>query len=43
MEKIFKRTVMDEVNKFIDSDDIIVFHGARQVGKTWAEVSGLEM
>src|SRR4030067_335914 len=25
MEKIFKRTVMDEVNKFIDSDDIIVF------------------
>jgi len=34
MEKNFKRTVMDEVNKFIDSDDIIVFHGARQVGKT---------
>src|SRR4030067_1827086 len=34
MEKIFKRIVVDEVNKFIDSDDIIVLHGARQVGKT---------
>ena len=34
MEEIFKRTVMDEINKFIDSDDVIVLHGARQVGKT---------
>ena len=34
MEKIFKRTVMDEINKYIDSDDVIVLHGARQVGKT---------
>src|SRR4030043_320857 len=34
MEKIFKRTVMDEINKFVDSDDVIVLHGARQVGKT---------
>jgi hypothetical protein len=29
MEKIFKRTAMDEINKFIDSDDVIVLHGAR--------------
>ena len=34
MEDIFKRTVMDEINKFVDSDDVIVLHGARQVGKT---------
>ena len=34
MEEIFKRTVMDEINKFVDSDDVIVLHGARQVGKT---------
>jgi len=34
MEEIFKRTVIDEINKFVDSDDVIVLHGARQVGKT---------
>jgi hypothetical protein len=35
MEEIFKRTVIDEINKFVDSDDVIVLHGARQVGKTY--------
>ena len=34
MEKIFRRTVMDEINKYVDGDDVIVLHGARQVGKT---------
>jgi uncharacterized protein len=34
MDKIFKRTVMHEIDRFIDSDDVIVLHGARQVGKT---------
>ena len=33
MKEIFKRTVMDEINNFVDSDDVIVLHGARQVGK----------
>jgi uncharacterized protein len=31
---IFKRKVIDEILKFIDLDEIIVLHGARQVGKT---------
>ena len=35
METIVRRTVLDEINKFIDGDDVIVLHGARQVGKTW--------
>jgi uncharacterized protein len=34
MDKFFKRTVMHEIDRFIDSDDVIVLHGARQVGKT---------
>jgi predicted AAA+ superfamily ATPase len=34
MEKIFKRTIMDGISKFIDSDDVLILHGARQVGKT---------
>jgi len=34
MEEIFKRTVINEINTFITSDDVIVLHGARQVGKT---------
>jgi len=34
MEKILKRTVIDEINKYLHTDDIIVLHGARQVGKT---------
>jgi len=31
---IFKRTVLDEISKYLQSDDIVVIHGARQVGKT---------
>jgi predicted AAA+ superfamily ATPase len=34
MDRILKRTVMDEIDKFIDSEGVIVLHGARQVGKT---------
>lgn len=34
METIFKRTVVDEINKYLYTNDIIVLHGARQVGKT---------
>jgi len=32
---VFKRNVMDEILRFLQSDDIIVIHGARQVGKTF--------
>ncbi len=35
MEKtIYKRAVMDEIVRYLHTDDIIVLHGARQVGKT---------
>lgn len=34
MSSLFRRAVMDEMDAFIDSDDVIVLHGARQVGKT---------
>jgi len=34
METIYKRTVIDEINKYLHTDEIIVLHGARQVGKT---------
>jgi uncharacterized protein len=34
MDRIFKRTVIEEIDLFIDGDDVIVLHGARQVGKT---------
>jgi hypothetical protein len=34
MDRIFQRTVMDKIDPFIDSDDVIILHGARQVGKT---------
>lgn len=32
--KLFEREIIKSVRKFISSEDIIVFHGARQVGKT---------
>ena len=32
--KIYKRIVTDEIVKYIEDDNIIVLHGARQVGKT---------
>lgn len=31
---IFKRNVIDEISRYLHSDDIVVIHGARQVGKT---------
>lgn len=31
---IYKRAVIDEIDRFLHTDDIIVIHGARQVGKT---------
>lgn len=31
---IYKRAVIDEISRFLHTDDIIVIHGARQVGKT---------
>ena len=34
METIFKRTVVDDINNYLHTNDIIVLHGARQVGKT---------
>jgi predicted AAA+ superfamily ATPase len=34
MEKLFRRTAIDEIDKYIATDEIIVLHGARQVGKT---------
>jgi len=34
MDKIYKRTVIDEINKYLHTDDVVVVHGARQVGKT---------
>lgn len=32
--KIYKRTIFNEIVKYFLTDDIIVLHGARQVGKT---------
>ena len=32
--KLYKRSVIDEISRYIDTSDIIVIHGARQVGKT---------
>jgi predicted AAA+ superfamily ATPase len=34
METIYKRIVIDEIDKYLNTDDVIVLHGARQVGKT---------
>lgn len=31
---IYKRSVIDEIYRFLPTEDIIVIHGARQVGKT---------
>src|SRR3989338_4888060 len=33
-ETIYKRMVVDEIVSFLDTDNIIVLHGSRQVGKT---------
>jgi len=34
MSKIYERVVIEEIKKYLDSEEIIVLHGARQVGKT---------
>ncbi|MDP3043230.1 MAG: ATP-binding protein [bacterium] len=31
---IYKRKIVDKINKFINSKEVLVLHGARQVGKT---------
>ncbi len=31
---IFRRAVVDEIERYLHTDDVIVLHGARQVGKT---------
>ncbi len=33
-KRLFKRNIIDELLKYIDTEDILVLHGARQVGKT---------
>jgi len=32
--KLYKRDIFDQIKKYLDTRDIIVLHGARQVGKT---------
>ncbi|MBU1084404.1 MAG: ATP-binding protein, partial [Candidatus Omnitrophica bacterium] len=34
MSKLYKRRIIDEIQDYLFTDDIIVLHGARQVGKT---------
>lgn len=34
-DKIYKRTIIDNIIKYLFTNDIIVLHGARQVGKTY--------
>jgi len=34
VETIFERWVISELNQYLHTDDVIVIHGARQVGKT---------
>ncbi len=34
LNKIYEREVVKQIKKYLDSEDIIVLHGARQVGKT---------
>lgn len=34
MNKLYKRKIITQISKFLDSKEIIVLHGARQVGKT---------
>lgn len=34
MTNLFKRQIADEISRYLPTDDIIVVHGARQVGKT---------
>ena len=34
MTKIYKRLIFNQITKYLDGHDIVVLHGARQVGKT---------
>jgi len=34
MMTIFPRAILPEIRKYLDTDDVVVLHGARQVGKT---------
>ena len=34
-DKIYKRIIAEEIIKYLHTDDIVVLHGARQVGKTY--------
>lgn len=34
-QKIYRRKIVGELIKYLETDDIIVLHGARQVGKTY--------
>jgi len=34
VKKLLKRSIVDEIVKYLDTDDVVVLHGARQVGKT---------
>ncbi len=33
-KNIFKRDIIDQIDKYLETDDVVVLHGARQVGKT---------
>ena len=33
-KKLFKRLIVDEIEHYLNTNDIIIIHGARQVGKT---------
>ncbi|MFC1522703.1 ATP-binding protein [Elusimicrobiota bacterium] len=33
-KKLFKRLIIDDILQYVDTEDILVLHGARQVGKT---------
>jgi len=34
VSQLFKRQIVDEITNYLFADDVIVIHGARQVGKT---------
>jgi len=35
IQNIFRRKIIDKINPFLTTNDIVVLHGARQVGKTF--------
>ena len=34
MDKLYRRTIVDEIEPYLHTPEVIVLHGARQVGKT---------